>query len=86
MFTIRGTEWVEVKNGLTYSGSRILSPQGNALLGFDPTWARPELDNAVFKDNKTDRLVRIVVTGEIMENDVRTGKFVAAYVDAYLTP
>ena len=86
LFTIRDAEWVEIKNGLTYSGSRILSPHGNALLDLEPTWARPEVEDAILEDNKTEVLVRIVMTGEIMEKDKPSGKFIGAYVDVYVRP
>jgi len=98
LFMIRDAEWVEVKDGLTGSGSRVLSPQGTPPLNLDYTWARPVLDDQIFKDNKTDILIRIVMTGEIMEMDqysddwrnheseVLTGESVCAYVDVYISP
>jgi hypothetical protein len=85
LYIIKDDEWVEVKNGLTYSGTRTLHPQGAPLLNLNATWARPELDDNLFKDNQTDILVRIVMTGEIMENDIPTGEFVSAYVDVYIS-
>jgi hypothetical protein len=86
LFMIRDAEWVEVKNGLTYSGSTVLSPPGPPLLNLDGTWARPVLDDNTFKDNPTDILIRIVMTGEIMESNTHTGNFVSAYLDVYITP
>ena len=86
LFMTRDAEWIEVKNELTYSGNKALSPQGTPLLDLDHTWARPALDDNAFKDNKTEILTRIVMTGEIMENDKPTGDLVGAYVDVYLTP
>jgi hypothetical protein len=85
LYIIKDGEWVEVKNGLTYSGAKTLHPQGAPLLNLDATWARPELDDNLFEDNQTDILVRIVMTGEIVENDTQTGEFVSAYVDVYIS-
>ena len=85
LYIIKDGEWVEVKNGLTYSGTRTLHPQGAPLLNLNATWARPELDDNLFEDNQTDILVRIVMTGEIMENDIQTGEFVSAYIDVYIS-
>jgi len=86
LFTTNGDEWIEIQNGLTYSGSRVLSPQGTPLLNQDYTWARPAFQDNTFKADKTNMLLRIVMTGEIMEDDVRTGSFVGAYVDVYISP
>lgn len=86
LFMFKDNEWIEVKNGLTYSGSTILSPQGKPLLNLDYSGAKPVFDNNIFKDNKTDILLRIVMTGEILENDKPTGKLVGAYVDVYIKP
>jgi hypothetical protein len=97
LLMIREGEWVEVKDGLTGSGSRVLSPAGTPLLNLDTTWARPELDTNVFKDNE-NILIRIVITGEIMkmdaynpewrerEDEILTGELVGAYVDVYVSP
>jgi hypothetical protein len=82
----RDAEWVEVKNGLTYSGLLLIAPQGTPLLDFNVTWVRPLLDENIAKDAKGDMLLRIVMVGEIMENDIQTGKLVGTYVDVYLSP
>jgi hypothetical protein len=98
LFMLRDIEWVEVKDGITGSGSRVLSPQGPPLLNLGTTWALPELDDTIFKDNKTNILIRVMITGEIMEMDtyssdwqdhedeILTGELVAAYVDVYVSP
>ena len=86
LFMSRGTDWVEVNNKITYSGTRILSPQGTPLLNLNATWAQPILDDNAFEDNKAEVPLRIVMVGEIMEDDKPTGKLVGAYVDVHITP
>ena len=79
-------EWVEVKNGMTYSGLLILSPKGTPLLDFGTTRVKPILDDFVFSGDKQDKLIRIVMIGEIMKDDQPTGKLVGAYVDVNMSP
>jgi hypothetical protein len=81
-----GDRWVDVKNALTYSGTMLLSPQGTPLLDLQYTDARPILDEGNLSASNTDILLRIVVIGEIMEGDTRTGKKVGAYVDVFVKP
>ncbi len=98
LFMIRDAKWVQVKDGLTGSGSRVLSPVGGPpLLNLDVTGARPVLDDNVFKDDK-NILIRVVITGEIMkmdayssdwrdhEDEILTGELVAGYIDVYVSP
>jgi hypothetical protein len=80
------SKWVEVKNGLTYSGTLILSPNGTPALDETYTWAQPVLDQSILTPNNTDVLLRIVVHGEVMEGESRTGEQVAAFVDVYMEP
>lgn len=98
LFTIRDGEWVEVRDEITRSGSKVLSPQGPPLLNISTSWVQPVFDDTIFQDNKTNILIRIVITGEVMEmdtyssdwrdheDDILTGKFVGAYVDVYINP
>lgn len=46
---------------------------------------QPEVTEKL-RSAKEKELLRIVVTGEIIENDKPTGKLVGAYVDVYVTP
>jgi hypothetical protein len=86
LLIIKDTEWVQVKNGLTYSGLLRIAPQGTLLLDTRTTWVEPVLDNNMLKDSKKDMLLRIVMIGEIMKNDVHTGTYVGAYTDVFLNP
>ena len=79
-------QWVEVKNDNTYSGNMLLSPQGTLLLDLQYTWVQPNLDGSSLNSRNTKIPVRIVVIGEIMEGDTRTGKNVGAYVDVFVKP
>ena len=77
---------MEVKNAITYSGTMLLSPQGKPLLNLQYTDVKPILDETNLSGSNTSVLLRIVIIGEIMEGDTRTGKNVGAYVDVFLKP
>jgi len=79
-------QWAEVKNAITYSATMILSPKGTVLLDTQYTWVRPILDQSSLNVQQTDILLRIVIVGEVMEKENRTGKKVGAYVDVVLKP
>lgn len=81
LLTLNDGEWIEVANKLTYSGSQTLSPKGTILLDQTSTWAKPQITEQIFTPDEKVLPLRIVVVGEIVENDVRTGEFAAAYVD-----
>ena len=81
LLTFNDGEWIEVANSLTYSGSKTLSPKGTILLDQTSTWAKPQITEQIFKPDEKVLPLRIVVIGEILENDIRTGEFAAAYVD-----
>jgi hypothetical protein len=86
LLRIRGSQWMEVKNAITYSGTMLLSPQGKPLLNLQYTDVKPILDETNLSGSNTSVLLRIVIIGEIMEGDTRTGKNVGAYVDVFLKP
>jgi len=86
LYTINNGEWIEVKNEFTYRGGGAMSPKGKILLDEIRTSVKPVLDRAVLDSNQREILLRIVVICEIMEDDVRTGKLVGAYVDVILNP
>jgi len=80
------SEWVEIVNELTYSGSRLLSPQGTILLETAYTKVQPVLEENEVNNSDGEVLLRIVVIGEVVENDIRTDNLVGAYVDVYMAP
>jgi len=80
------SQWVEVKNDITYSDTMLISPQGTLLLDLQYTWVQPNLDRSSLGSSNTKIPVRIVVIGEIMEGNTRTGKNVGAYVDVFVKP
>lgn len=86
LFSIKDAKWIEVKNQITYSGSILLSPQGTPLLDVHFTLVKPTLDKNMMNTDEEHIPLRIVTIGEIMNNDTRTGKFVGAYIDVYITP
>jgi len=86
LFAIKDTEWVEVQNKLTYSGSILLSPQGTPALDVRFTKVKPVLDENIMNTDQKDIPLRIVMIGGIMENENPSGKLVGAYVDVYITP
>ena len=86
LFTLKDGEWVEVTNEFTYRGGGAMSPKGTILLDEIVTSVKPVLDKSVLDSGQHEVSLRIAVICEIMENDVRTGKLVGAYVDVILNP
>jgi len=86
LYTIKDGKWIEVENEFTYRGGGAMSPKGRILLDEISTSVKPVLDKAVLDSNQREIPLRIVVICEIMEDDVRTGKFIGAYIDVTLNP
>ena len=86
MLRSTGSQWMEVKNAITYSGTLLLSPHGKPLLDFRHTDVKPILDQSSLSDINTIVPLRIVIIGEIMNGDTPTGKKVGAYVDVPVKP
>lgn len=78
-------EWIEVENSLTYSGVMLLAQSGTPLLDTHYTWVQPAIDNNLVDVSQKNALIRIVVIGEITENNILTGKLVGAYIDVIIT-
>lgn len=78
--------WTEIKNAITYSATMILSPEGAILLDRQYTSVKPVLDQTDFDSGGADILLRIVIVGEIVDGDARTGRKVGAFVDVILKP
>ena len=76
--------WVEVKNAITYMDTILLSPEGTILLDTQHIEAQPVVDQSTLEAGNEDIRVRIVVIGEIMKGETRTGQYVGAYVDVTL--
>lgn len=85
LFIIRDDEWLEIDNKNTYSGLLILDPEGTPLMDFNVTGVRPAIDNFGTSKRKVE-LLRILMIGESIENNIHTGKLVGAYVDVYIRP
>ena len=86
LFVLKDSEWVEVRNKITYSGLLQLYPQGTLLKDTRTSWVHPVLDDNMMDNEKKEILLRIVMVGEIVEEDVYTGVLVGAYVDVFLVP
>jgi hypothetical protein len=87
LFVIEDGNWVEIKNKFTYSGSLELAPQGTILLDTSEVTIKPELDDQMKEVQKNgSTLVRVLMIGEIIQNNAHTGKFVGAYTDIFLKP
>ena len=87
LFTSPGQlQWIEVKNAMTYSGELQLAPKGTMLLDYRSTHVKPVLDESILNSEEKSISLRIVLIGEIMENENLTGEKVAAYVDVLLKP
>jgi len=80
LFIVRDTELIEIQNKDTYSGELMLSPKGTLLLDFKHTGVRPVLIDNVTKEGEKE-ILRIVLFGELMQDDVPIGEPVGAYVD-----
>jgi hypothetical protein len=74
-----------VKNAITYSGDLELSPNGTILLDTRSVVVKPVLDQSVF-NLKKDVNVRIVIVGDVMEEENPTDEKVGTYVDVDLKP
>jgi len=85
LWTIRNEEWIEIENGITYSGTLQVLPQGTLLLDTRTSRVKPVLSNDAIESNEKI-LLRIAMIGEIMENDKPTGKLVGSYIDVYIIP
>jgi hypothetical protein len=83
LYVVRDSQWLEVRNKRTYSGELLLFPTGTPLLDNNSVKVRPALDNIPAIQNSDDFL-RVVVVGEILRDDVRTGELVGAYVDVMI--
>lgn len=79
-----GTQWVEVENDITYSGTSLLAPPKTSLLNLHYPNVKPVLDENNLHVTSLFIPIRIVIVGEIMDEDKPTGKKVGAYVDMSL--
>lgn len=86
LLMLREDNWIEVKNEITHTGSITLSPEGTPLLDLRYTYIKPILEQDLANNSQKDLPLRIVMIGEIVKNDVRTGESVGAYVDVYVSP
>jgi hypothetical protein len=78
-------EWIELENSGTYSGELVLAPQGTPLLDQGLTGLRPVVPANKLSEVEEELLVRIVIVGEILKDNVPTGKLVGSYVDILMS-
>ncbi len=83
LYVVRGNQWLEVRNKWTYSGDLLLFPMETPLLDNNSVKVRPVLDN-IPAIQDTEDVLRVVVIGEILRDDIRTGELVGAYVDVLI--
>lgn len=83
LYVVRDNLWFEVRNKRTYSGELLLFPMGTPLLDNNSVKVRPVLDN-IPAIQDSDDFLRVVVIGEILREDIRTGELVGAYVDVVI--
>jgi hypothetical protein len=81
-----GSQWVELKNAITYSNKLLLSPHQEATPNILPTHVKPILDDINPANNDALIPVRIVIIGKFMNGNKPSGKKVGAYVDVFLKP
>jgi hypothetical protein len=88
VYIFQANQWVEIKNNQKYiSGSggdgSILQPYKDDPGNILTTWARPALADVALSTNK---IVRIFVVGQLLQDGVVTENYVGAYVDLVLEP
>lgn len=86
LFIIRDSEWVEILNKNKYYGDgSFLRPKGIQELGDRiSTGVRPILPSQIgFEDDQ--EILRIVMIGELMSDEEKTGIPVGAYTDIFVS-
>jgi hypothetical protein len=81
IFAVSNGQWIELKNKNTYSGNLVLAPQGTPLMDDNFTGVRPELPALGLDGEETAMLIRIVLVGEILVDEVATGQLVGSFID-----
>jgi hypothetical protein len=84
LFVFSDSEWVEVDNQITYSGLLQIFPEGTPLKDSRTTRVQPIIDQTIMSKDEKEILLRILILGEIIEDETRTGEKVGAYVDVFL--
>lgn len=91
VFIIRNNTWMEIKDTVKYyssivgGDSFILPPRGEQQPNTFTTVVRPVLEpNA--KDEGKQETMRILIVGELMDDNKKTSIPVAAYVDLFMNP
>ncbi len=77
---------MKIKNEINYSGTMLLSPKDTLLLDLQYIYVKPKFEKNMLPKIRENTLLRIVIYGEVMENDKLTGNMVGAYVDVYISP
>ncbi len=79
-------EWVPIDEKMVYINdkSKLLYPEDNFAKLQDSSWATSALPDLVIEDRPV--IVRVVMVGEILENEQPTGKEVGAYLDVTYEP
>jgi hypothetical protein len=79
IYTIENGNWVDVENRDKILGDEIsLIPGMMNFIGFEV--------EPMFSETKTNKFVRIVVVGEFLLDNAKTGARVAAFIDLTLRP
>jgi hypothetical protein len=84
LFTTHNSEWIEIENAISYPDSLPLLALGTPLLDSRYTWVHPVLSDEIQASTTEDIMIRILILGELMENDQGTGDLVGAYVDVFI--
>ena len=86
IYLLKDSEWMKIKNEINYSGTMLLSPKDTLLLDLQYIYVKPKFEKNMLPKIRENTLLRIVIYGEVMENDKLTGNMVGAYVDVYISP
>ena len=90
IFRIEDNEWVEVPNttkyySITGGDGFILDIDGSPQPNKFTNSVRPVIDSALVEEGQKV-IIRILIIGELMRGDKKTGIPVGAYVDVYIKP
>jgi hypothetical protein len=91
LFIINDGKWLEINDNNEYFGDgegAVLYPSGPLeLRGRKSTWVSPVLKpGTVISDPDSNIVLRILILGEQISDDKKTGLPIGAYTDVYLVP
>ncbi len=89
IYSIKDNLWIEIKDNaksITSDGEKgfVISPRGT-IFESDSIMVHPSFPTVRFDPEKKE-FIRVLIKGEYLDGDERTGVFVGTYVDLYVLP